>query len=292
MERIEPWPSTPRRLPGAWRIACALLLTLSIATPREALAASATAWAERLRTEKDAIALSGVEFKGLSIQLTPASDAVLKPLARALRAHPETRLRIEAHVDSTDPVPVPLSQRRADAVAARLKALGAPASTLVESKGMGGAHPLFPSLVESMKAKNRRVAILVRVPPAAPRPAPVAAAPRSVATPAPTPPRSVATPPPAPAMLRAPRVVVVASGGLERRLGGARAAIAGTGARVVQTAQVQESRAFTCVYHTKEQGRQAQMLARVLQSPGIRLVPVGAILPDADVMVVLGGDLR
>ena len=76
-------------------------------------------------------------------------------LAAVLAAHPEVHLRVEAHVDPTDPGPVPLSQKRSEQVVAKLIAAGAGATQL-EPKCMGGSKTLFPSFETRTPSGSRR----------------------------------------------------------------------------------------------------------------------------------------
>ena len=101
------------------------------------------------------------QFDGLTARI--AADGNLREVAAALDANPGSRVRVEVFVDPTDPNPMGLSQARANAIKARLIALGAPRRA-IQTKAYGGAKSLVPSVVEAMKAKNRRAHARVLAP--------------------------------------------------------------------------------------------------------------------------------
>ncbi|HVO30570.1 MAG TPA: CsgG/HfaB family protein, partial [bacterium] len=182
--------------------------------------------------------LDGVTFVGLTANLAETSNTPIADFAAVLAAHPEAHVRLEAHVDPTDPAPVPLSQKRAEVVVAKLVADGASA-TQADPKGMGGTKALFPSFVEAMKAKNRRVEIVVT---AAPKTAAVASATNNTAP-------------------QEARVKVLASKGQSASAVKLANALKQTGTKVTAVAAVPEERKQTLVYFLPAYKDQAQKLA-------------------------------
>lgn len=238
-------------------------------------------------------ALDGVSFTGTTSTLQPASNKVLLDLAAVVKKHPETRLKLEVFVDPTDPGAQALSDKRAEILTARLKGFGAPAGA-IEAVGLAGSEVLVPSIVEAMKAKNRRVMVRVIVAPgASPARTPVVVA----ATPAPTPsPLVVATPAPTPIATPAvassggARVTLVSTRSTPRSgAGSATSALRQAGMELVRIAQVQETRPVTVVYFTAQFQDEARRLGGAL-SRSTRLVPVKRIDPRSDLLVVLGGE--
>lgn len=224
------------------------------------------------------IPLASIEFDGLSANLKEASAASLADLAAVLKAHPETRLKIESHVDPTDAAPVPLSQKRAEAVAAKLIALGAPAST-VEPRGMGGSKSLFPSFVEAMKAKNRRVEIAVVTPPAGGDAAAVAA--------------TASTPDPASAAASNARVKVLASKGASAAAVKLANQLKQKGSKVIAVAAVPEARRTTLVYYTPAHRQEAERLAAGLGlASAAKTAAAKSLGRGIDVVILVGADLK
>lgn len=87
-----------------------------------------------------------------------ASEAHLKVLASALKAHATIRIRVEGHTDDVGRAEfnLELSQRRADAVMAFLVKSGI-AQDRLEAKGFGEEKPLVPGRGRRAREKNRRV---------------------------------------------------------------------------------------------------------------------------------------
>ena len=105
---------------------------------------------------------SGVSFKGSgpSMDVTPASAAVLDELAGVLASHPEIRrVRIEAHWDTSLPKDKAhdLTEQQAKTVAAYLTRQGV-AAERIQVAGMGADKPIVPN-IGMAKMRNRRVEI-------------------------------------------------------------------------------------------------------------------------------------
>lgn len=286
-------------------------LAAAIAAFAMAIAAPALAAALELKPGKQ-VALTA-KFDGLSAKVS--GDGNLKDLARALSANPRARIRIEVYMDPTDANALALSLKRAKALRVRLIALGAPKGSIYV-KGLGGTKSLVPSVVEAMKARNRRALarVLAPAPPpqkrkavtkaaAKPTPRPVAkrAAPEpakrapAAAAPTSTPVVAAAPPPPsAPAPAISPRGaaltlnLVYATRAV--REDPARSALEQAGADLVKVAHVREPHEFDVLYVTPRTRALAQAtLRRSGVGRGARLVEVDAILPPADAMLVLSG---
>ncbi len=108
-----------------------------------------------------------VLFKANRADLRPAADKVLRGIARDVVAG-ATVTSVAGHVADAGPGEgQELSQRRAEAVAARLIALNAPAERVRGVAGYGEADPVRPnfnpdgSFNEPLAAKNRRVEVTV-----------------------------------------------------------------------------------------------------------------------------------
>lgn len=97
-------------------------------------------------------------------ELKPAgSDAIAKVVAFLTQMHPNSHLLVAGYTDDTgsDALNLPLSRKRAETVAAALKAKGIAAARL-ETKGFGKANPRYPNLNDDARAHNRRVEIVVQ----------------------------------------------------------------------------------------------------------------------------------
>jgi len=107
--------------------------------------------------EKVEVSLSAdVLFATGSHALTPAADALIEKTAARISGG---TVKVEGHADSTGDAKIndPLSRRRAEAVAERLKSLLPDAS--FETKGFGATVPLYPNTTEEGRRRNRRVTI-------------------------------------------------------------------------------------------------------------------------------------
>lgn len=249
-----------------------------VATPAPVVRKPLTAPQAALKakmTPQASFLLDGVAFTApTGALLAPAASQPLADLAAVLESHPEARVRIEAHMDPTDKNPVPVSQQRADAVVAKLVSLGASPSQL-EAKGLGGTKSLFPSFVEAMKMKNRRVELAVIAPPSA-APAVVAATP--AATPA--------------AVVKA-RVKVLASKGRSAQAVKLANALKQNGTRITTIANVPEARAQTLIYFTAPFRADAQALAKQIPvKGGAKLTRYKSLGAGVDIVIVVGSDVK
>jgi outer membrane protein OmpA-like peptidoglycan-associated protein len=86
------------------------------------------------------------------------SHALLDNVAAVLAAHPQIRVRVEGHTDSTGDLEWnrTLSQKRAEAVAAYLISKGVAADRL-EPVGLGSDEPIGDNETKTGQAENRRV---------------------------------------------------------------------------------------------------------------------------------------
>lgn len=105
--------------------------------------------------------LYGIEFDLDSAVIRRESGAVLEDVARALAAHPEWRLAIEGHTDSTGTAAhnQELSAARAAAVCDALAERGVAAARL-RAAGYGAARPVADNATALGRARNRRVEIV------------------------------------------------------------------------------------------------------------------------------------
>jgi outer membrane protein OmpA-like peptidoglycan-associated protein len=103
-----------------------------------------------------------LEFETDSSRLRADSRYQLANMAAILKAYPNVRVKIGGYTDNTgDPAAnLRLSQERANAVAAALRAHGITANRL-EAEGYGGQHPIADNATDAGRARNRRVAIRV-----------------------------------------------------------------------------------------------------------------------------------
>lgn len=109
--------------------------------------------------------LTNVRFKKGSADLTDESMEQLKNMVAISKAYPTAVFKLGGYTDNTGPaaVNVALSQKRADAVAAMVKKLGAAASAIAGAKGYGPEHPICPeNNTPECQAQNRRVAVNVK----------------------------------------------------------------------------------------------------------------------------------
>lgn len=97
-----------------------------------------------------------------SYALTDASKKSLDELRDILNKYSDTNIEVQGHTDNSgsDDYNLTLSQKRAEAVAAYLRASGVNAAR-VTTKGFGEAYPKYSNDNESDKAMNRRVEFLI-----------------------------------------------------------------------------------------------------------------------------------
>ena len=127
------------------------------------IAASKVDLYDRL-TRDGRVTTRGILFDVDSDVIQPESAPTLEEIGTTLQEHPDLRISIEGHTDSDgdEASNLDLSERRAEAVRARLiQEYGIDASRL-ESAGYGESRPVAPNDTPEGKQQNRRVE-LVRI---------------------------------------------------------------------------------------------------------------------------------
>ncbi len=107
---------------------------------------------------------TNVRFKTGGSQITDESLTQLKNLVTIAKAFPAAQFKIGGYTDNTGDAAanVSLSQKRADAVAAKLNELGMAAGALESAKGYGEEWPIADNGTAEGRAQNRRVAVNVK----------------------------------------------------------------------------------------------------------------------------------
>jgi len=119
---------------------------------------------ERVRDDLLKLTLENeVSFDFDSAAIKPTFRPTLEKLADVLTKHDRTRVTVVGHTDSvgSEAYNQRLSERRAEAVRARLASLGVARSRL-EAEGRGELEPRATNETEAGRQLNRRVEILVR----------------------------------------------------------------------------------------------------------------------------------
>ncbi|MEU5880325.1 OmpA family protein [Spirillospora sp. NPDC047279] len=100
--------------------------------------------------------------------LTPRAEELLKDVAKQIDASTGTTIKVDGYTDSSgnDAINQPLSERRAKAVADRLKTLVTRQGVTFQPVGHGSKDPTASNATEEGRRKNRRVTVTF------PRPAP------------------------------------------------------------------------------------------------------------------------
>jgi outer membrane protein OmpA-like peptidoglycan-associated protein len=103
-----------------------------------------------------------LNFEADTAKLRSESREQLANVAAILKAYPHVRVKIGGYTDNSgNPLAnLRLSQARADAVAAELRALRVPGSRL-SMEGYGEHHPIADNSTAEGRRRNRRVAIRV-----------------------------------------------------------------------------------------------------------------------------------
>ena len=103
---------------------------------------------------------NSITFNTNESVLKPSANAVLDSVATVAKEYDKTKLQIIGYTDSTgnDKINIPLSERRAAAVANYL-ALRGVAGARLSAYGAGAANPIASNATEDGKAQNRRVEI-------------------------------------------------------------------------------------------------------------------------------------
>jgi OmpA-OmpF porin, OOP family len=108
---------------------------------------------------------TNVRFKTGSATLTDESMAQLKNMVAISKAYPTAQFKFGGYTDNTGPEAsnIALSQKRADAVLAMVKKLGAAAAAVAGgAEGYGPKHPIGDNNTPEGKAQNRRVSVRVK----------------------------------------------------------------------------------------------------------------------------------
>ena len=118
-----------------------------------------------LRIGKPTLALDDTILFDLNkYDLKPEGASALNKVVAFLgQMHPHSHLLVAGYTDDTgrDALNLTLSQKRAETVAATLKAQGIVPARL-ETKGFGKANPRYPNVNDDARAHNRRVEIVVQ----------------------------------------------------------------------------------------------------------------------------------
>lgn len=107
------------------------------------------------------LTLGNVLFDTNGDTLKPGADDIVSRLAAFLQQHPDIKVRIEGHTDSTgsDAYNQSLSERRAEAVALALEGRGIPVQR-VQAVGRGKSAPVASNDTAAGRQQNRRVEII------------------------------------------------------------------------------------------------------------------------------------
>ena len=109
------------------------------------------------------VLLRGVQFATESSELSMGSQNSLQQLVEILKAHPNVRIQVLGHTDSTgsETYNQMLSEQRASAVTQHLVRQGVNASRLT-SVGYGGSVPISNNVTREGRELNRRVEVILR----------------------------------------------------------------------------------------------------------------------------------
>ena len=107
---------------------------------------------------------TNVKFKTGSSDITDASMTQLKNMVALAKGYPTAQFKLGGYTDNTgNPAAnVALSQKRAEAVVAMLKKMGAAGTSIVSAKGFGPEWPIGDNATAEGRAQNRRVAVNVK----------------------------------------------------------------------------------------------------------------------------------
>ena len=105
---------------------------------------------------------SGILFDTNSANLRAASEADITKMAAILQKYADTNVLVEGHTDNSgsDAINQPLSERRAQAVAASTIAKGV-SSSRITTQGYGSSQPVGDNATAEGKQANRRVEIAI-----------------------------------------------------------------------------------------------------------------------------------
>ncbi|MFD2783861.1 OmpA family protein [Hymenobacter rubripertinctus] len=104
-----------------------------------------------------------VNFDTDKATIRPESEPTVAEVATLLRQNPTLRLAVQGHTDNAGTAAhnQPLSEARAGAVVAFLRAAGIAAERL-QAAGFGQTQPLTANTTEAGRAQNRRVELVKR----------------------------------------------------------------------------------------------------------------------------------
>lgn len=107
------------------------------------------------------LTLGNVLFDTNGDTLKPGADELVSRLAQFLQSHPDIKVRIEGHTDSTgsDAYNQTLSERRAEAVALALQGRGV-AVQRIQAIGRGKSAPVAGNDTAAGRQQNRRVEVI------------------------------------------------------------------------------------------------------------------------------------
>jgi outer membrane protein OmpA-like peptidoglycan-associated protein len=118
------------------------------------------------KADKDAwFDFDNLNFETGSATITPGSQQQVNNIAAILKAYPKVKIKVGGYTDRTGDAAInkKLSQDRADAVVAALKAAGANSAQLVGAEGYGSAFATVAAEAsEEERKKDRRIAVSVR----------------------------------------------------------------------------------------------------------------------------------
>ena len=105
---------------------------------------------------------SGILFDTNKADLRAASQTDITKMAAVLQKYPDTNVLIEGHTDASgsDAINLPLSERRAQAVANATKAAGVDGARIT-TKGLGATDPIAENTTPEGKQANRRVEVAI-----------------------------------------------------------------------------------------------------------------------------------
>ena len=105
---------------------------------------------------------SGILFDTNAATLRAASVSEIDKMAAVLLKYPDTNVLVEGHTDASgsDAINQPLSERRAQAVAAEAIAKGV-SSSRITTQGYGSTQPVADNSTAAGKAANRRVEVAI-----------------------------------------------------------------------------------------------------------------------------------
>jgi outer membrane protein OmpA-like peptidoglycan-associated protein len=111
--------------------------------------------------------LPGVYFGFNSAVLDAASDRTIAEVAALLAKHPDWSVTLEGHTDSIGSAAAnrTLSERRVEAVRARLVSQHRVDESRLRTSGLGSARPREPNTTIEGRARNRRVELVRQCPP-------------------------------------------------------------------------------------------------------------------------------